>query len=260
MFGNRVAVNTATTGTGTLTLGSEISDAYCTFAEGGITNAATVRYLLTEGDDFEIGSGTYTASGTTLSRTTVEASKIGGTAGTSKMNLAGGAEVRVIASAEDLTRGWELIGSANDSIGGTVATVDFTSIDEKYSELYLRFWDVSHNNGSNTAILVGVSHNNGTNYSSSATVTPSGSSSFYFNGIAHFTGRHTPMVAAYYAGDSSGAVKSTTSGTTPVNVNNPASSIPRLYYSPEGQVIDAVRVAAGAGSLDLYNIELWGRK
>ncbi len=106
VFGNRIAVGTTTTGTGTVTLGAEISDGFCTFAEGGIPNAAVVRYMITEGDDFEIGTGVYTTSGTTLTRATVEASKIGGTAGTSKMNLAGGAEVRVIASAEDMrTRG-----------------------------------------------------------------------------------------------------------------------------------------------------------
>ena len=101
-YANRVAVTTATTGTGTLTLGNEISDAFCTFAEGGISNAETVRYLITEGGDFEIGIGTYTSSGTTLSRDTVELSKIGGTAGTSKMSLGGTAQVRVINSAADL--------------------------------------------------------------------------------------------------------------------------------------------------------------
>lgn len=101
-YANRVAVTTATTGTGTVTLGNEISDAFCTFAEGGISNADNVRYLITEGGDFEIGIGTYTSSGTTLSRDTVEQSKIGGTAGTSKMSLGGTAQVRIINSAADL--------------------------------------------------------------------------------------------------------------------------------------------------------------
>lgn len=95
-FGNRIAVNTSTTGTGTVTLGSAVSDAFMTFAEGGITNGATVHYLITDGTDFEIGTGTYTSPGTTLSRDTVIDSKISGIAGTSKMNLGGSAEVRVI--------------------------------------------------------------------------------------------------------------------------------------------------------------------
>ena len=158
--------------------------------------------------------------------------------------------------------GWTLISSVNHGTGGTVATVDFTGISSTYSELFLRFWDVSHNDGSNRTIGVSVSHNNGSNYSSVSAVTPSGAGSgfSYFNGIAHFTGRHTPMVAAYYAGDNSGQVKDTASSTTPTAANNPTTGIARMYYVPEGQFIDAVRVAAAAGSLDLYNIELWGRE
>src|SRR6202022_3277170 len=50
----------------------------------------------------EIGRGTYTSSGTTLSRDTVVLSKIGGAAGTTRMNLAGAAVVRIDAAAEDL--------------------------------------------------------------------------------------------------------------------------------------------------------------
>jgi len=102
VLANRVAVSTATTGTGTVTLGSALTDAFLTFAEGGVSDADEVTYLITEGDDFEFGRGTYTASGTTLSRDTVLDSKIGGTAGTTKMTLAGAAEVRIAAAAEDI--------------------------------------------------------------------------------------------------------------------------------------------------------------
>jgi hypothetical protein len=55
-----------------------------------------------DGNDVEIGEGTYTASGTTLSRDTVTESKIGGTAGTSKINLSGNATVFITARAEDI--------------------------------------------------------------------------------------------------------------------------------------------------------------
>lgn len=102
---NRVKMTTATTGTGTVTLGSAAANNYCTFAEAGVPNAKQVRYVIEEGTDFEIGLGTYTSSGTTLSRDTVTLSKIGGTAGTSKMNLAGAATVRIDAAAEDLNNG-----------------------------------------------------------------------------------------------------------------------------------------------------------
>lgn len=100
-FGNRIRVSTATAGTGTVTLGSAVNNSLCTFAEGGINDGETVTYLIEEGNDFEIGRGVYTASGTTMSRATVILSKISGSTGTTKMTLAGAAKVRVIASADD---------------------------------------------------------------------------------------------------------------------------------------------------------------
>jgi hypothetical protein len=108
-FANRVRVSTATTGTGTVTLGSATSNAYATFAEAGVANASTVTYLIEDvftdsvPRDFEIGTGVYTSSGTTLTRATVLLSKINGTSGTTKITLSGSAVVSVVASAEDLT-------------------------------------------------------------------------------------------------------------------------------------------------------------
>jgi len=91
-YANRVWMTTATAGTGTITLGSAKAG-YLTFAEGGVANADTVTYVLIDGNDFEIGTGTYTSSGTTMSRDTVTVSKISGTAGTTKLTLSGSAEV-----------------------------------------------------------------------------------------------------------------------------------------------------------------------
>ena len=65
---DRVKETTTTTGTGTLTLAGAIAG-FDSFAEVG--NANTTYYSCTDGTDFEVGIGTYTASGTTLARTTI---------------------------------------------------------------------------------------------------------------------------------------------------------------------------------------------
>lgn len=65
---DRVKETTTTTGTGTLTLAGAFSG-FDSFAEIGDSN--TTYYSCTDGTDFEVGIGTYTASGTTLSRDTI---------------------------------------------------------------------------------------------------------------------------------------------------------------------------------------------
>jgi hypothetical protein len=99
---NRAKVTTATAGTGTVTLGAASSAAFFTFAEAGVANSDVVTYVIEDGTNVEIGRGTYTSAGTTLSRDTVLISKISGVAGTTKLTLSGSAVVYIDAAAEDI--------------------------------------------------------------------------------------------------------------------------------------------------------------
>ena len=95
-YGNRIKVSTSTTGTGTITLGSAV-DGFQTFSSGGITDGNTVAYVIEDGSNFEIGTGTYTASGTTLTRTVSES-----TNSNNAISLSGDAVVFIAPSASDL--------------------------------------------------------------------------------------------------------------------------------------------------------------
>ena len=83
---DRIKESTNTTGTGTLTL-TGATAGFQTFAAVG--DASTTYYAILNGNNWEVGLGTYTASGTTLSRDTVLSSSNAGAA----LNLSGGSDV-----------------------------------------------------------------------------------------------------------------------------------------------------------------------
>jgi hypothetical protein len=125
---NRAKVATATTGTGTITLGAAESG-FQTFADAGVVDGDVVRYTIEDGTAWEIGTGTYTASGTTLSRVLLESST------GSLLSLTGSAKVFVTAAGEDLIVAdaavftgsiqeavYNLTGTALDPANGTIQT------------------------------------------------------------------------------------------------------------------------------------------
>jgi hypothetical protein len=105
---NRAKVSALTTGTGTLTLGPSV-DGFQSFAASGVTNGDTVRYVIEDGDAWEIGVGTFNAAAQTLTRSPSQSSS-----GGSAISLGGSAVVYVTATAEDFAQNYD---------GGAAASV-----------------------------------------------------------------------------------------------------------------------------------------
>ena len=119
---NRAKMTTASTGTGTITLGSA-SDGYQTFAAAGVSNGDEVRYAIEDGNEFELGVGQYTASGSTLSRTVSESSN-----SNNALNLSGNAVVFVTAIADDVgVRTYATISAMTSSTAASSGALAFVT-------------------------------------------------------------------------------------------------------------------------------------
>jgi hypothetical protein len=93
---NLARMTTATTGTGTITLGSAVGG-FLTFAQAGVSNGESVAYGISDGNNSEVGTGTYTSSGTTLTRSVTTS-----TNSNNPINLSGSAQVYILARAQDI--------------------------------------------------------------------------------------------------------------------------------------------------------------
>lgn len=96
---NRAKMTTATTGSGTVTLGSA-ANGFQSFADAGVSDSDVIQYVIEEGSNFEIGTGTYSSSGTSLTRTPIESSE----SDNSAITLSGAAKVSITAIDDDYTR------------------------------------------------------------------------------------------------------------------------------------------------------------
>lgn len=94
---NIVKVYTSTVGTGTVTLGSAVPS-FITFATAGVVNGSTVSYAIEDGNNREVGTGTYTSGAETLTRSVVTS-----TNSNNLITLSGNAVVFITGLAADLS-------------------------------------------------------------------------------------------------------------------------------------------------------------
>lgn len=140
---DRVKETSTTTGTGTLTLAGAVSG-YRSFADIG--NANTTCYVILEGSEsaptaWEVGIGTYTSSGTTLSRDTVLRTSAGNT---TKITLAAGTHTVICGWSADYGLGAEFAqhgiipgGRLTLTSGTPVTTSDVTGATSVYYTPYV---------------------------------------------------------------------------------------------------------------------------
>ena len=131
---DRVKETTTTTGTSTYTLAGAVTG-FEAFSEIGDGN--TTYYACTDGTDFEVGVGTYTASGTTLARTTILQSSnsdaaVNWTSGTRDIFCTQPAEKAVFLDASDIATftNVDINGGAIDNVTlGTNSAITEAQID-----------------------------------------------------------------------------------------------------------------------------------
>lgn len=122
-------MTTATTGTGTVTLGSPVSS-FLSFDAAGVQDGETVDYAIVDGTDREMGHGVYTTSVTTLTRV-VEASTNSGSA----LTLSGSAVVMITPGSKSISgiKAIQLNNTTDLSLANstwTLVTFDTATLDE----------------------------------------------------------------------------------------------------------------------------------
>ncbi len=99
---------TGTPGTGTITLNAAVTG-YQTFANAGVIDGELISYSIRDGSNWEVGQGTYTASGTTLTRGAIYSSN-----SNSAISATSSAVVWIAVLAEDLGKTYAVTLTSNN--------------------------------------------------------------------------------------------------------------------------------------------------
>lgn len=215
-------MTTTTTGTGTITLGSAVSG-YLTFALAGVANADVIDYAIKDGANSEHGTGTYTSSGTTLTRTVTKS-----TNANAAINLSGSAEVFISPRAETLNDASLIttgtMASARLGSGGAGAGAKYLADDQTFKTLsadglasvvhYSSTQTITIPTGATRAYIKMWGGGAGSGGSNSASISVSGGAGAGGYLEKYLTGLTPGNTLAYTQGAAGAAGTSTTDGTS----------------------------------------------
>jgi hypothetical protein len=125
---NIAKMRSSTVGTGPLTLTTAVNG-FNTLALAGVVNGEVLTFTIRDGNNTEVTVGTYTSSGTTLSRDTVLSSTNAG----AKISCTGRQFVMVTMAAEDITPFASYYGNTGDTIANTATDAALT-LDTEWSD------------------------------------------------------------------------------------------------------------------------------
>lgn len=221
---DRVLETSTTTGTGTFTLSGTVSG-YQSFSVIG--NGNTTYYAIVGGSEWEVGIGTYTSSGTTLSRTTILASSNSNNA----VNFSAGTKNVFVTYPSDKS----LYKNTDDTVNLPITIFD------NYGNVKSLF---------ETATITAAAPSATTNFDvitqSVQYYTTNASANFTFNIRGNST---TSLTSILSTGQSSSIALMVTNGTTPYYPN--VIQIDGSNVTPKWQGGTAI-TAGNANSIDVY--------